>query len=205
MKFIAFDLETTGMVLGVDKIVEIGAIRFVEGKPESVFSTLVNPNRSIPLEATQVNHITDEMVKDQPKIEKILNPFSKFCEEDILIAHNATFDTQFLINDIKKYSSSAPKGIILDTLSMSKKIFPGLESYKLSALVRYLKIEEKDEFHRAEQDALYCGKVFLKMIQKISPYSEPKLKDLISLTYRSTPLRFPQIKPKAVQLSLFPT
>ena len=63
MKFIAFDLETTGFIPGVDRIVEIGAVRFVDEQVEAVFSTLVDPQMGVPKEATEVNGITDDMLK----------------------------------------------------------------------------------------------------------------------------------------------
>ena len=203
MKFIAFDLETTGTIPGIDKIVEIGAIRFENGVPEAVFSTLVNPCTLIPKSASDVNNITNDMVANKPTIEKFLNPFAKFCGLETLVAHNANFDAQFLIHDIKKHHSLAPQGIILDTLSMSRKIFPGFLNYKLSTLIKNLKIQSHNDFHRAEQDAKYCGEVFLKIIQRISPQKTPKIEDLISLNPRSSPLQFPQLKPKAIQLDFF--
>ena len=203
MRFIAFDLETTGTLPGVHKIIEIGAIRFENETPISIFSSLVNPREKIPKSASEVNHITDEMVDNQPFIEALLNPFAKFCADDILVAHNANFDAQFLISDIKKYKSLAPKGMVLDTLSMSKKVFPGLSSYKLSALVQYLKVKDSGSFHRAEGDAHYCAQVFLRILKKFSPQALPEKEKLVSLTNRSTPLKFPQIKPETVQMSFF--
>lgn len=203
MRFIAFDLETTGTLPGVNKIIEIGAIRFENETPISIFSSLVNPREKIPKSASDVNQITDEMVANQPFIEALLNPFAKFCADDILVAHNANFDAQFLIHDIKKYQSLAPKGIVLDTLSMSRKVFPGLASYKLSSLVEHLKMKNSRGFHRAEEDAHYCGQIFLRILRKFSFQSPPSKEKLVSLTNRSSPLRLPQIKPKNVQLSFF--
>ena len=72
MRFIAFDLETTGTVPGVDKIVEIGAVRFIDGVPEAIFATLIDPLRPIAPGATAVNGISDDMVKGKPTIDKIL-------------------------------------------------------------------------------------------------------------------------------------
>ena len=103
MRFIAFDLETTGTVPGVDQIVEIGAVRFNNAEIESVFSTLIDPQRSIPPGASAVNGISNEMVFGKPKIESILEPFAQFCEDLPMVAHNAPFDCQFLVADSKRY------------------------------------------------------------------------------------------------------
>lgn len=101
MRFIAFDLETTGTVPGADQIVEIGAVRFVNGAPEAIFASLIDPQRPIPPGASAVNGISNEMVKGKPLIDSLLPSFAEFCGEDLLVAHNAPFDTQFLTADIK--------------------------------------------------------------------------------------------------------
>ncbi|MCB0342817.1 MAG: 3'-5' exonuclease [Pseudobdellovibrionaceae bacterium] len=201
MTFVAFDLETTGTLAGVDRIVEIGAIRFDVGGVDAVFSTLVDPKMHIPEDASAVNGITDDMVVGKPTIETLLEPFAEFCDNSIIIAHNAVFDYQFLTADIEKYEAKAPKGTIIDTYSISKKVFPGLPNYKLGTLVQHLKIPS-GQFHRAEEDASYCGQLFLKIIEKISgPGAMPPLENLIALTGKAE-LKFPQIEPQPKQLAL---
>lgn len=201
MKFIAFDLETTGTVPGVDQIVEIGAVRYVNGQPEATFSTLIDPRRSIPAGASAVNKITDDMVAGKPFIENVLESFAEFCEDFPVVAHNAPFDAQFLTADIKKFESSSPRGIILDTLTMSRKVFPGLANYKLGTLVQHLKIEA-GTFHRAEEDASYCGQLFIEITKKIfQPHEEIKWENMIALTGKPE-YRFPQIVRQPKQLTL---
>lgn len=203
MRFIAFDLETTGTVPGVDQIVEIGAVLFVNGQIESVFSTLVDPQRSMPAGASAVNGITDDMLIGKPKIDSLLPSFAEFCGSDLMVAHNAPFDTQFLVADIKKHEAPAPKGTVVDTLTISRKVFPGMPNYKLGTLVQHLKIPTTD-FHRAEEDASYCGYMFLEMIKRISVGGKPpQLENLISLTGKPE-FKFPQIirYPKQMGFSL---
>jgi DNA polymerase-3 subunit epsilon len=202
MRFIAFDLETTGILPGVDRIVEIGAVLFVDGQVESVYSTLVDPCMPIPAGATRVNGITDDMVKGKPKIDTLLNSFAEFCGDEVLIAHNAEFDTQFLTADIKRHEMKAARGVILDSYPMAKKVFPGLANYKLSTLVQHLNIPAGG-FHRAEEDASYCGHLLLKMIEKIggSHQNWPPISNLVMLTGRPE-VRFPQITPQPKQLNL---
>lgn len=199
MRFIAFDLETTGTVPGVDQIVEIGAVRFNNGVVESVFSTLVDPLRSIPPGASAVNGITDDMVKGKPTIDTLLHSFAEFCEDLIMVAHNAPFDAQFLISDIKKHESTAPRGIILDTLPISRKVFPGIPNYKLGTLVQHLKIPSTG-FHRAEEDATYCGHVFIELVKRISIGGKPpQIENLIALTGKPE-FKFPQIERQPKQM-----
>lgn len=202
MKFIAFDLETTGTLPGVDRIVEIGAVCFVDGQVESVFSTLVDPERSIPAEASAVNGISNEMVAGKPKIEGLLGPLAEFCGDEILVAHNAAFDFQFLTSEYKRCEIPAPRGPVLCTYLMAKKIFPGLANYKLGTLVQHLQIDANG-FHRAEEDATYCAKLFAKTLERISGNSAqmPPLPNLVALTGRPE-VRFPVIEPQPKQLNL---
>ncbi len=202
MRFIAFDLETTGTVPGIDQIVEIGAVRFIDGQVEAIFSTLVDPLRPIPPGASAVNGISNDMVKGKPTIENLLEPLSEFCGQDPMIAHNAPFDAQFLIADYKKHELPTPGGVILDTLPMARKIFPGLPNYKLGTLVQHLKIPSTD-FHRAEEDATYCGKLFLEMFKRISVGGQPPaLDNLVALTGKPL-FKFPVIEKKPKQMDLF--
>ncbi|MDC0980436.1 3'-5' exonuclease [Bdellovibrionales bacterium] len=199
MVYIGFDLETTGFISGIDQIVEIGAVKYIDGEVDAVFSTLIDPGKPMPEGASKVNGITDDMLIGKPKIDEVLTPFAEFCGDDILVAHNAIFDYQFLIADINKYESKAPTGVILDTFGIAKKILPGLPNYKLGTLVQHLGIEAS-EFHRAEVDASYCAQLFGKMMQKISNNNQlPPIENLISLTGKAE-LLFPQITPQPKQL-----
>ncbi len=201
MDFIAFDLETTGTVAGVDQIVEIGAVRYVQGQPEATYSTLINPRMSMPAGATAVNGITDEMLIGKPFVEDLIESFTEFCGDYPLVAHNAPFDSQFLKADIIRHELSAPRGIVLDTLPIARKVFPGLANYKLGTLVQHLDIPS-GQFHRAEEDASYCGQLFLEIIKKIfNPGEIVNIENLIALTGRPE-YRFPIIEKKEKQLEL---
>ncbi len=202
MRFIAFDLETTGTLPGVDQIVEIGAVRFDEaGSPETIFTTLIQPTVSMPAGATRVNGITDDMLVGKPRVHEVLDAFAEFCGDEVLVAHNAPFDAQFLTADIKRFESMAPTGLILDTCNIARKVFPGLANYKLGTLVQHLGIPSTN-FHRAEEDAAYCGHLFAKMVARLSQQGPPSLATLIALTGKPE-LRFPQVEKTPKQQGLF--
>ena len=186
--FISFDLETTGTLSHIDEIVEIGAIYFEEGQVKDRFQSLVSIDRPIPPEASRVNGITDEMLQGQPKIQDILPSFADFCGDHLIVAHNASFDFQFLLRAIQEHRTPAPRGVVLDTCQLARKTFPRLLNYKLSTCCEYLKIEGKG-FHRAESDAFYCGQLFLAILLKNS-FSTEQIQDLVKLSGRSA-LRFP--------------
>jgi len=200
MNFISFDIETTGLIPGVDQITEIAAVRFVNGEPEGVYSTLVNPKRTIPEEVQRVTGITNEMVEGKPTIDQLLESFAEFCSDSIIVAHNASFDFQFVVQDIQKFESVAPRGVVLDTLALSRKIIPGLMNYKLGTIVQHLKIQT-DVFHRAQQDATYCGHLFRHLLDKMTVNGQmPALETLMQISGKT--LKFPQIEKKPKQLDL---
>ena len=118
MEFVAFDLETTGTQPNENAIVEIGAVRFSGSEPLVGFGKLINPGMPIPAEASRVNGITDEMVKDAPPIESI----RVILWGIPLVAHNASFDFKFLLSDVKRLKRSS-QGPVLDTLSLARKVF----------------------------------------------------------------------------------
>ena len=201
MDFIAFDLETTGTVAGVDQIVEIGAVRYVGNQPDATYSTLIDPRKSMPAGATAVNGITDDMLVGKPFIEDLLASFGEFCGDLPLVAHNAPFDTQFLKSDIEKHEIPGPRGIVLDTLPISRKVFPGLANYKLGTLIQHLDIPA-GQFHRAEEDASYCGNLFIEIVNKIFSPGEPVIiENLVALTGKPE-YRFPIIEKTEKQLDL---
>jgi DNA polymerase III subunit epsilon len=193
MQFVAFDIETTGFLPRVDQIVEIAAVRFANGKPVDKFCSLVNPKMMIPVGAAAVHGITDDMVKDAPLIETVLEKFAEFCAGDALVAHNAPFDTEFIKADVEKFEAPAPHGIILDTCAMARKVVQGCANYKLGTLVAHLKIPADGTFHRAEADARYCGTLFAMMLERIFTSGQPiVVENLLNLSGTST-LKFPQV------------
>jgi DNA polymerase-3 subunit epsilon len=183
-------------------IVEIGAVLF-DG-PHSIkgYGTLVDPGVSIPPDASTVNGITDEMVKGKPPVAEVLSGFADFCGDLPLVAHNAPFDFKFLLDDIKRHRAAAPKGVVLDTLPLVRKIFPGLPNYRLGTLVRHFGFPS-GTFHRAEEDSAYCGLLFDKIVQTLEMRREPcSVDDLVRMIGKEE-MRFPQYTPQTDQLDLF--
>lgn len=201
LNFIAFDLETTGLYAQQDKIIEIGAVKYIDGQIDSVFSTLIDPEQNIPAMATKVNKISDDMVIGKPKIQDTLDNLGQFCNGFVMVAHNASFDFQFLQTNYKQHKMQAPDSLIVDTYGMAKKIVPGLANYKLATLVQHFKIKSA-VFHRAEDDAKYCAQVFMQLVKKITGQDTmPPLDNLISLSGKH--FYFEKLKDEDKQTSLF--
>ena len=100
--YVVFDIETTGFSPVKNRIIEIGAVKVVEGKIVDRFSTFVNPRVPIPFRIEQLTSINDEMVMDAPGIEEVLPEFLKFCEGTIFVAHNANFDMSFIMENARR-------------------------------------------------------------------------------------------------------
>ena len=102
--YVLFDLETTGVSCENDEVIEISALKVRDEFIVGEFSTLVNPGIPIPLYASDVNGITDEMVENSPSFKSVLSDFIEFVGEDILVGHNiASFDMKFICRDAERF------------------------------------------------------------------------------------------------------
>lgn len=164
-QFVAFDLETTGLEAGLDRIAEIAAVRVYHGQIVETFHRLVNPGIPMPPEAGSVNHLTDDMLAGQPKIYNILPDFLDFVGNDVLAAHNARFDAQFLLQDCLRYNFKNPSRFY-DTRLLSV-FWPGLPDRKLATLLAAASIENS-EAHRALGDAEALAKLIIISVEKSS-------------------------------------
>ena len=201
MKFVAFDLETTGTKPSEDMIVEVGAVLFDGARAVKGYGKLIDPGCPIPPDASAVNGITDDMVRGKPKIAEVLAEFADFCGDLPLVAHNAPFDFKFLLEDVKLHKSPAPQGVVLDTLPMARVVFPGLANYRLGTLVRHFGFPS-GTFHRAEEDSSYCGLLFAKIYETLELRGEPCAElDLVKLSGKE--MVFPQFAAQPDQLDLF--
>lgn len=170
-EFVVFDLETTGLNARTDKIIEIGAVKVVDGKIIDSYQTFVNPQVSIPPFIVNLTHIDDEMVKDAPTIDEILPEFHEFCGESIMVAHNASFDIGFILRKAKNLNIVF-NNYVLDTLELSRIAVPKLRSHKLNKLADYFSIN-MGSHHRADDDAATCANIMLECF-KLLPANKTK-------------------------------
>ncbi|MFI4940811.1 MAG: exonuclease domain-containing protein [Burkholderiales bacterium] len=165
LTYTAFDTETTGLQpSNGDEIIQIGAIRIVNGRllKNEIFDRLIDPQRAIAPESTQVHGITREMLRGRPTIDAILPEFHAFCEETVLVGHNAAFDMRFL--QLKEKATGITfRQPLLDTLLLSAVIHPDQQSHGLEAIAGRLGIDMTGR-HTALGDAIVTGEVFLRMI-----------------------------------------
>jgi DNA polymerase-3 subunit epsilon len=160
----AFDVETTGLIPGVDRIVELGAVLFQGENVLATFDQLVDPGIPMPPEAQRINGISDCMLQGMPDIASALPPFLALLSRGTPVAHNAVFDVGFLSTDILAAGIEAPESPVLDTRVLALRAFPGRFSYSLANLVRDLGLEVRGA-HRALADAHACRLLYLECMK----------------------------------------
>ena len=164
--FIAIDVETTGLRPKNDDIIEISAVKFIDGKPLEYMSTFISPKKVIPPEATEINNITNEMVKDSPNISSVIDSFSDFIKGFNIIGYNLKFDLNFLfVNNLDLFSE---KRKFYDLLPICRKHISKdyLYNYKLNTVCEYYDIYRNDS-HRSMSDALATGLLFSQVSKEI--------------------------------------
>lgn len=165
--YVVFDIETTGLSKEKEMITEIGAVKVADGKIIDRFSTFVNPQRPISAEITKLTGITDDMVKDVPTIENVLPEFLKFCEDTVLVAHNASFDTGFIRIAAERAGLGELHHTIVDTLELARALLPELNKHKLDIVCEHLGVTLNGH-HRAVNDAEATAEVFIKFLDMLA-------------------------------------
>ena len=156
--YVAFDLETTGLSPETDQIIEIGALKVIDGKVAERFMEFVKPDKPISSAITEITGITNEMVADARKTEDIIRDFVNFCEDHVLIGHNIMFDYKFMKKYASMYGCSFEKKGI-DTLKIARKVHKDFESKSLGVLCEHYHINNQAA-HRAYHDALATAKLY---------------------------------------------
>lgn len=174
--FVAFDVETTGLKVRSDRVVEIGAVRFRNGRTLAETNWLINPGVPIPEAAVRIHGITTEMVSNCPPFSAVYSNFAAFVTGAVLMAHNARFDAGILSSEMRRHNLPAPGNTILDTLPLFRRWFPGFSRYALGDLAARLKVWHEAP-HRAGSDARTLRAVFEAGVTNLPPTAT--LRDLV--------------------------
>lgn len=174
--YIVFDIETTGFSSIRDRIIEIGAVKVVNGKIVDRFSTFVNPQRPIPFEITNLTSITDEMVMESPAIDVILPKFLEFVGDGVLVAHNAGFDVGFIEQNCRNLGLN-DHFVYADTVALARVLLPTLSKYKLNVVAKALNISLENH-HRAVDDAGATAEIFVKFVEMLKKDNITTLKEV---------------------------
>ena len=174
--FVVFDLETTGFSPSKNQIIEIGAVKVVNGSITERFSTFVNPKVPIPFEIEQLTSINDDMVLDAPTIDEILPKFMGFCQDAVMVAHNADFDMSFIKHNCSALGLDCEK-TVLDTVALSRVLLPALNRFKLDTVAKALNVSLAHH-HRAVDDAACTAEIFVKLVEMLRDRGVETMEDL---------------------------
>ena len=159
---VMLDFETTGLSPAMgDRITEVAALRIVNGRVTERFVSLVNCQVRIPAFITQLTGISQAMVDRAPCVSRVVPDLLDFIGEDSLSAHNASFDEKFLKAEAELLALSPRHISLVCSLKLSRRVFPGLPSYKLGLLSSQLGIGFRSAAHRAESDAEVAAEVLM--------------------------------------------
>ena len=170
--YVAFDLETTGLNVETDYIIEIGAVKVIDGKDCERFMEFVKPPVPISPMITNITGITNEMVVGARNTRDIIRDFVEFCADFILVGHNIMFDYRFTKKYANEYGYAFEK-VGIDTLKIARKTLCNLESKSLGILCEHYNIINQAA-HRAYHDALATAKIYHYLAHDFE-IKEPKL------------------------------
>ena len=166
--YVVFDIETSGLYIPFNEIIEIGAVKIKNGLIIDEFASLVKPKRKLFKEITDITHITNDMLADQLPIEEVLPKFKEFIEGSILVAHNAHFDTDFIYAELEKLNLFEKELPCIDTMMFARGLYGSeFKQNNLRAVGKFLKVEvEPNEQHRAVYDARTTANIFQKLLSE---------------------------------------
>lgn len=166
-RFIVVDTETTGVHSSTDRMVSLAAVLYENGRPSRDFYSLVHQDIHIPAEASSVNGITDDMIKNAPSEHDVCKAFLEFCGDAIFsktlfVAYNSNFDAVIIKKAMERYGFA---GNIrhFDVLAYAKKKIPDLTDYKQTTVAKHLGISTTNA-HNAAADCQMCAQILLKLI-----------------------------------------
>ncbi|MEG2538430.1 MAG: 3'-5' exonuclease [Clostridium sp.] len=171
--FVAIDIETTGLKYDEHKIIQLSGVKYIEGKEVERFDEYINPEVYIPKFITDINGITNQMVKSMPTIDVIIPKFVEFVEDYTIVAHNSKFDMKFILFNLHMYNVFNSNHIqinnrVVDTLLLSRKHLKGMvENNKLITLKRHFNITTEKE-HCGIDDAYSCAEIYIKINQIVN-------------------------------------
>lgn len=164
---IVFDTETTGFEYAKgDRLVEIGAVELVNHMPTGVtYHQFINPERDVPEEVVKVHGLTYEFLKDFPTFDKIAGEWLDFVGDAVLVAHNASFDMNFVNYELKQIGKPEMDWAkVVDTLEIARSLFPGARC-SLDALCKRFEVDNTSRtLHGALLDAQLLAEVYLELL-----------------------------------------
>jgi len=163
--FVAIDVETTGTSPEHDRLIEVAAVRFEDGRETACISQLIDPGRRVPQRIQNLTGIHPAMLEGKPRIEEVVPALAELIGDLPLVAHNAPFDVAFLEAAFARCGRSLPNWSY-DTAELARIALPLARNHRLATLAELLKLP-LEHHHRAEDDARTCGRLFLALCDRL--------------------------------------
>lgn len=154
--YVVLDFETTGLRAGSDKIIQIGAVKYIGHSHKDTMYLMVNPQQPISSTITRITGITNKDVQDAPVIEEVAHELVQFIGDLPIIAHNAPFDMGFLY--ALEEMTPIPEYTVIDTVKLARKTITETPNHKLTTLTAFLKLEH--DAHDALGDCLATAAIY---------------------------------------------
>ncbi|AME13622.1 DNA polymerase III subunit alpha [Mycoplasma mycoides subsp. mycoides] len=169
-RMVFFDLETTGLSPELDEIIEFGAIEYnLKTGERKKIDILIKPKTKLKAFTQKLTNITEKMLEDKPSIEQAFKQINEIIKDAILVAHNANFDFTFLSYWSEKLGYSKLENTIIDTLTISRIIYPDLKSHRLGSLAKRVNISYDPSIaHRGDYDADILADIYERMLDETS-------------------------------------
>lgn len=164
-RYCVFDIETTGLSTRYDSMIEFGGVIFENGEIKERLQFFVKPAEPIPAYITQLTHITNDMVCNEPDFAHIADKLLNFMDGCVLVAHNASFDYGFINQELERIGRAPLNNPVIDTLDLARAIHSDRRTYRLGNIARLYRVVYDDEVaHRADYDAEVLASVFALML-----------------------------------------
>ncbi|MCM3566816.1 ATP-dependent DNA helicase DinG [Neobacillus mesonae] len=181
-KFVVIDLETTGNIPKKgDKIIQFAAVVVEDGMITEQFSSLINPQKPIPMFIEELTGINDEMVKNAPLFSEIASKVESLLESAYFVAHNVLFDLSFIQEELLQAGYEGFYGSVLDTVELARILYPTADGYKLSDLAEKENLQH-DRPHQADSDAEVTAELLLIFLKRLSSLPRITLEQLFPLS-----------------------
>ncbi len=179
LEYLVLDLETTGLYAEQgDEIIEIGALRIQGLEITEEFQSLVKPSKPIPEASSAIHGIRDRDVKNAQSIREVLPEFYSFSGKSTWVAQNARFDLSFLLRDFQFCGLPPIQSLVIDTIGISKMLFPYETSHNLDVMMARLGISKTGSRHRSLDDCRYTAQVLIEFIKLLKKQNLESLKDI---------------------------
>ncbi len=190
-EYVVFDTETTGLSVGTDQMIEIGAVKVKNDEIIERFDELIACPKPLPPFITELTNITDEMLQGKDSEENVTRRFLEFIGDLPLVAHNAQFDISFVSNAVQKYNLGEFNNTVIDTMGMARNMYPEWRNHKLSTLVKNLEVNwDEDKHHRADYDCEGTSKCFYRMLLELKSQNIKTTIDLENIADIENAIKF---------------